>query len=234
LIELEEQKTRFMRQISHELKTPLSAIREGAELLQDGSVGALSQDQLEVSRILRQNALRLQRLIEDLLNYHTVQFQKSGLNLTRVQLAPVLNRVAEAHQLPVRAKDIHLRVECPSIALDADENKLEVILDNLVSNAVKFSPPFGEVAIAARVIGKEVLIDVADQGPGIAPQERDKVFDPFYQGSAKPRGPVKGTGLGLAIVREYVLAHRGRVQIVEDAPEGAHFRISLPMAQAAA
>jgi two-component system, NtrC family, sensor histidine kinase GlrK len=98
---------------------------------------------------------------------------------------------------------------------------------------VKFSPPFGEVAIAARVAGKEVLIDVADQGPGIAPQERDKVFDPFYQGSAKPRGPVKGTGLGLAIVREYVLAHRGRVQIVEEAPAGAHFRISLPMAQVA-
>jgi two-component system sensor histidine kinase GlrK len=233
LIELEEQKTRFMRQISHELKTPLSAIREGAELLGDGSVGPLSQDQLEVSRILRQNALRLQRLIEDLLNYHTVQFQKSGLNLTRVELGPVLNRVAEAHQLPVRAKDIFLRVDCPSISLDADENKLEVILDNLLSNAVKFSPPFGEVAIAARVAGKEVFIDVADQGPGIAPQERDKVFDPFYQGSAKPRGPVKGTGLGLAIVREYVLAHRGRVQIIVDAPVGAHFRVSLPMAQVA-
>jgi two-component system sensor histidine kinase GlrK len=233
LIELEEQKTRFMRQISHELKTPLSAIREGSELLGDGSVGVLTPDQLEVSRILRQNALRLQRLIEDLLNYHTVQFQKSGLNLTRVQLGSVLNRVADAHQLPVRAKDILLRVDCPSIALDADENKLEVILDNLVSNAVKFSPPFGEVAIAARVQGKEVLIDVADQGPGIAPQERDKVFDPFYQGSAKPRGPVKGTGLGLAIVREYVLAHRGRVQIIEDEPAGAHFLISLPIAQAA-
>ena len=233
LIELEEQKTRFMRQISHELKTPLTAIREGSELLGDGSVGTLSPDQLEVSRILRQNALRLQRLIEDLLNYHTVQFQKSGLNLTRVELGSVLTRVAEAHQLPVRAKDIVLRVDCPPISLDADENKLEVILDNLVSNAVKFSPPFGEVAIAARVNGKEVLIDVADQGPGIAPQERDKVFEPFYQGSAKPRSPVKGTGLGLAIVREYVVAHRGRVQILEDAPTGAHFRISLPMAQAA-
>jgi len=232
LIELEEQKTRFMRQISHELKTPLSAIREGSELLGDGSLGVLTPDQLEVSRILRQNALRLQRLIEDLLNYHTVQFQKSGLNLTRVQLGPVLNRVAEAHQLPVRAKDIVFHVDCPSIALDADENKLEVILDNMVSNAVKFSPPFGEVAIAARVQGKEILIDVADQGPGIAPQERDKVFDPFYQGSAKPRGPVKGTGLGLAIVREYVLAHRGRVQIIEDEPAGAHFRVSLPIAQA--
>ena len=231
LIELEEQKTRFMRQVSHELKTPLSAIREGSELLGDGSVGPLLPDQLEVARILRQNALRLQRLIEDLLNYHTVQFQKSGLNLRRFELAPVLQRVADAHQLPVRAKEIRLRLDCPSISLEADENKLEVILDNLLSNAVKFSPPFGEVAVAACVRGSEVFIDVADEGPGIAELEREKVFDPFYQGSAKPRGPVKGTGLGLAIVREYVLAHRGDVQILEDHPAGAHFRVSLPMIQ---
>jgi len=234
LLELEDQKTRFMRQVSHELKTPLSAIREGAELLGDGSVGALSQEQMEVARILRQNALRLQRLIEDLLNYHTVQFQKSGLNLRQFQLAPVLHRVADAHQLPVRAKDIRLRLDCPPISMEADENKLEVILDNLLSNAVKFSPPNGEVAVAARLRGSEVLIDVADEGPGITPQEREKVFDPFYQGSAKPRGPVKGTGLGLAIVREYVLAHRGKVQIMQDRPAGAHFRVSLPIAQASA
>jgi two-component system sensor histidine kinase GlrK len=90
------------------------------------------------------------------------------------------------------------------------------------------------VAVAARLRGSEVLIDVADEGPGITPQEREKVFDPFYQGSAKPRGPVKGTGLGLAIVREYVLAHRGKVQIMQDRPAGAHFRVSLPIVQASA
>jgi len=212
----------------------LSSIREGAELLGDGSVGPLTQDQLEVARILRQNALRLQRLIEDLLNYHTVQFQKSGLNVRRFELAPVLYRVADAHQLPVRAKEIQLTLDCPAISLEADENKLEVILDNLLSNAVKFSPPFGAVAVAARVRGNLVVIDVADEGPGIAQQEREKVFDPFYQGSAKPTSPVKGTGLGLAIVREYVLAHRGQVQILADRPAGAHLRISLPLAQEAA
>ena len=142
LIELEDQKTRFLHQVSHELKTPLSAIREGAELMADGSVGPLSQPQVEVARILRENTLRLQRLIEDLLNYHTVQFQRSGVHLRRVELAPVIRRVAEAHQLPMQAKDIKLKISCPAIALEADENKLEIILDNLVSNAVKFSPPF--------------------------------------------------------------------------------------------
>ena len=173
-------------------------------------------------------------MIEDLLKYHTVQFQKSGLSLKQVELGPVLSRVADAHQLPVRAKDIKLKLDCPCISLEADENKLEVILDNLLSNAVKFSPPFGEVAVAARIAGREVLIDVADEGPGIALQERDKVFDPFYQGSAKPQGPVKGTGLGLAIVREYVVAHRGQVQVVDGDATGAHLRVRLPLAQAAA
>ncbi|PWT73934.1 MAG: histidine kinase [Proteobacteria bacterium] len=232
LIELEEQKTRFMHQLSHELKTPLSAIREGAELLGDGSVGELSRDQLEVSKILHQNALRLQRLIEDLLNYHTVQFQKSGLKIGRVDLASVLRRVVEAHRLPVRAKDIRITVDCPPIHFDADDNKLEVVLDNLLSNAVKFSPPMSEVIVSARQHADEVRIDVIDDGPGVSPQERDKVFDAFYQGSAQPRGTIKGTGLGLAIVREYVAAHRGRVEILEERPSGAHFRIRLPIKQA--
>ena len=129
----------------HELKTPLSAIREGAELMADGAVGTLSQPQVEVARILRENTLRLQRLIEDLLNYHTVQFQRSGLHLNKVELRAVIERVAEAHQLPLRAKEIRLNITCPPITFEADENKLEVILDNLLSNAVKFSPPFSEI-----------------------------------------------------------------------------------------
>ena len=230
LIELEDQKTRFMHQVSHELKTPLSAIREGAELMADGSVGPLSQPQVEVARILRENTLKLQRLIEDLLNYHTVQFQRSGVHLRRVELAPVIRRVAEAHQLPMQAKDIKLKISCPAIALEADENKLEIILDNLVSNAVKFSPPFGEILVTARVRTREVIVDVIDQGPGIAPADRERIFDPFYQGKARPHETIKGTGLGLAIVREYVAAHGGKVLIVDEAVSGAHFQLRLPLA----
>jgi two-component system sensor histidine kinase GlrK len=208
----------------------LSAIREGAELMTDGSVGPLSQSQVEVARILRENTLRLQRLIEDLLNYHTVQFQRSGVHLRRIELAPVIRRVAEAHQLPMQAKDIKLKISCPAIALEADENKLEIILDNLVSNAVKFSPPFGEIVVAARVRGREVIVDVMDQGPGIAAADRERIFDPFYQGKARPHETIKGTGLGLAIVREYVSAHGGKVEVVDGAASGAHFQLRLPLA----
>jgi two-component system, NtrC family, sensor histidine kinase GlrK len=228
LMELEEQKTRFLHQVSHELKTPLSAIREGAELFSDGAVGELKPAQTEVARILHENALRLQRLIEDLLNFHTVQFQRSGIHLEQVQLRAVINRVAEAHRLPMRAKDIRLNVSCTDISLQADENKLEVILDNLLSNAVKFSPPFGEVMITAQLRSNEVVLDVTDEGPGVAPSERDRIFEPFYQGKARSDAPVKGTGLGLAIVEEYVLAHGGRVDILDSHGQGAHFQVRLP------
>jgi two-component system sensor histidine kinase GlrK len=233
LMELEEQKTRFLHQVSHELKTPLSAIREGAELMADGAVGAMSAPQVEVARILRENTLRLQRLIEDLLNYHTVQFQRSGIHLEKVLLPAVIQRVADAHRLPMRAKDIRLSVSCPDIALQADQNKLEVILDNLLSNAVKFSPPFGEIMITAHARDSEVVLDVTDEGPGVAPSERERVFDPFFQGKARADAPVKGTGLGLAIVREYVMAHGGKVDIVDSRGQGAHFQVRLPASAAA-
>jgi len=233
LMELEEQKTRFLHQVSHELKTPLSAIREGAELMADGAVGAMSAPQVEVARILRENTLRLQRLIEDLLNYHTVQFQRSGIHLEKVLLPAVIQRVADAHRLPMRAKDIRLSVSCPDIALQADQNKLEVILDNLLSNAVKFSPPFGEIMITAHARDSEVVLDVTDEGPGVAPSERERVFDPFFQGKARADAPVKGTGLGLAIVREYVMAHGGKVDIVDSRGQGAHFQVRFPASAAA-
>jgi two-component system sensor histidine kinase GlrK len=233
LIELEEQKTRFLHQISHELKTPLSAIREGAELLGDGAVGPMSVQQVEVARILRENTLRLQRLIEDLLNYHTVQFQRSGLHVKRVELPPAIKRVADAHQLSMRAKGIKLNVSCPALAIEGDENKLEVVLDNLLSNAIKYSPPYGQIDIVANLQGHELVVEVRDQGPGIAPAERERIFDPFYQGTTQAQGAVKGTGLGLAIVREYVAAHGGRVSVLEHASPGASIELRVPVAQPA-
>lgn len=233
LIELEEQKTRFLHQISHELKTPLSAIREGAELLGDGAVGPMSSQQVEVARILRENTLRLQRLIEDLLNYHTVQFQRSGLHVRRVELAPVIKRVADAHQLSVRAKGIKLNVSCPALAIEGDENKLEVILDNLLSNAIKFSPPYEQIDIVANLQGPELVVEVRDHGPGIPPAERERIFDPFYQGTTQAQGAVKGTGLGLAIVREYVAAHGGRVSVLDHPGPGASIELRVPVAQPA-
>jgi two-component system sensor histidine kinase GlrK len=234
LVELEEQKTKFLRHVSHELKTPLTALREGAELLSDELIGPLNGEQREITVILRHNSVRLQRLIEDLLNYHAVQFQKTDLNLSSVHIKSIITTVADAQRLALLTKNSRLELACPDIILEADAEKLRIVVDNLVSNAIKFSPAGGRIRIAVRQRDGNVVLDVTDSGPGIAAEDQDKVFDAFYQGQIKHAGHVKGTGLGLSIAREYTIAHHGTIEIVDNPAGGAHFRVTLPKARAEA
>jgi two-component system, NtrC family, sensor histidine kinase GlrK len=233
LLELEEQKTRFLRHVSHELKTPLTSMREGVELLSDEVTGTMTAGQVEIARILRQNTLRLQKLIEDLLSYHTAQFQTSSLVFNHFSVKDMAARVARQHGLAIRAKNITLETIISDFRMTADEKKIEAVLDNLISNAVKFSPFNGTIRVLVRLRGGEAIFDVADQGPGIPVAEREKVFEPFYQGRTEYSGTVKGTGLGLAIVREYVEAHGGSAEVMDDSNAGAHLRVSLPVEQTA-
>src|SRR5581483_1596255 len=195
LLELEEQKSRFLRHVSHELKTPLTALREGVELLADEVTGKMTPGQIEIARILKQNTLRLQRLIEDLLNYHSAQFQTSALTLTRLNLRSLVSRVSQHHSLAMRAKNLSLNLSASELEMDGDEKKMEAIVDNLLSNAIKFSPIGGTIRIQLRRRGADVVMDVMDDGPGISPEDRPRVFEPFYQGNTQYTGPVKGTGL---------------------------------------
>lgn len=234
LIELEQQKNKFLRHISHELKTPLTALREGAELLCDQAVGPLNPQQREIAQILQSNGVRLQKLIEDLLNYHAAQFQKFDLSLSQVAIKPVIEQVVESQRLAWLSKDLRLDIECPDIIAQADQEKIRVIVDNLLSNAIKFSPSGASVKIEVRQQDNKVVMDFIDSGPGIAPDEREKVYEAFYQGHAEQEGVVKGSGLGLSIVKEYVNAHHGVIGIVVDAAlRGAHFRVVLPAEQGA-
>jgi two-component system sensor histidine kinase GlrK len=231
LIDLEEQKTRFLRHVSHELKTPLASLKEGIDLLEEQVVGNLSPAQREIAAILKQSTHRLQRLIEDLLSFHTAQYQRGAVSFSPVPLMEIITRAGQQHRLSIASKGLRYQIDCPAIVLDADEDKLSAVVDNLVSNAVKFSPTGGRILVMARSNGTEARLEVVDEGPGIASDERESVFEPFFQGSAPYQGSVKGTGLGLAIVKEFVAAHRGRVEIVNDGVTGAHFRVSLPLSQ---
>ena len=231
LLDLEEQKTRFLRHVSHELKTPLTALREGVELLSDEVTGKMTAGQFEIARILRQNTLRLQKLIEDLLSYHSAQFHTSALSFTRFNLKALAARVAQHHSLAMRAKNLNVNMAASEFDIEADEKKIEAVVDNLLSNAIKFSPVGGTIKVQLRKRGPDAVIDVMDEGPGIGANDRGKVFEPFFQGNTEYIGPVKGTGLGLAIVREYANAHQGSVEIIEDGNPGAHLRVILPARQ---
>jgi two-component system sensor histidine kinase GlrK len=229
LADLEQEKNRFLRHMSHELKTPLTALREGAELLSEEVVGTLTPEQREIAEILRHNSIELQKLIEDLLSFGASQGHRPEIELARVDARRIVNRVVEDQKLALRAKHLQLDMNVQDLTLNADAEKLRVMLDNLVSNAIKFSPAGGSIRISARRHGEYVDIDVVDQGPGIAAEERELVFEPFYRGRHAADTLVKGTGIGLSVVREYAQMHGGTAEVV-DSSGGAHIRVRLPLA----
>jgi two-component system, NtrC family, sensor histidine kinase GlrK len=233
LQEIAEERNRFLRHMSHELKTPLANIREGTELLMEGAVGSLSGDQREVAGILRDNSLRLQRLIENLLSYSEWQAKRSELDLGEIRLLPLVKSAIETYQLPINTHGLHLDLQVADLMLAADREKLKLILDNLISNAVKFTPNGGTITVRAAYddSGEQLLLDVADTGPGIPPEERPRIFDAFYQGATPQGGLVRGTGIGLSVVQEFVHAHGGTIEIVDGEFQGAHFRVRLPLAR---
>ena len=226
LVTLEAQKTRFLQHISHELKTPLTALREGSDLLSSGVVGNLNAEQREIARILQENSIELRKLIEGLLNYSAVHAQASYLDAKIVPLGDVIKRVINDRKLAIVAKGIRIELNCESVTAYCDEEKIRVVLDNLLSNAVKYSPERGLISFKLYKQMGDAVFEVLDEGPGIPAPEREKVFEAFYKGTDVPVAAIKGTGLGLSIVKEYVDLHRGSVEIL-DGP-GAHFKIRIP------
>ncbi len=234
LLELAQEKNRFLRHMSHELKTPLANIREGTELLMDGAVGELQSAQREVAAILRENSMKLQRLIENLLSFSAWQAKSAGLEVAQFKLRPLIKSVLENQQLTLVAQRVRLDVQVEDLAPFADRAKLRLILDNLLSNAVKFTPRGGTISIHAHAEREQLVLDVIDSGPGVPAEERAGIFEAFYQGKTPQGGHVKGTGIGLSVVTEFVNAHHGSIEILEAQTGGAHFRVRLPMRQSSA
>lgn len=228
LADLEEQKKRFLRHVSHELKTPLTSIREGSELLAEGVVGTLSPQQHEIAAILRENSLRLQKMIENLLDYTAVQFQKPVLNLSRIDARTLVQEALAAYALSIDTKQIQITQALLGVTLECDREKLLTVIDNLISNAVKYTPKGGNIRIELACEGDRMLLDVADDGPGIAATDRERLYEPFFRGSGSHDGRISGSGLGLSIAREYLDAHGGEITLMPSA-RGAHFRVSLPL-----
>src|SRR6266403_1522911 len=227
LDEFETQKNRFLRHVSHELKTPLTALREGAELLHDEVAGPLAPPQRQVVAIMRDNSVKLQRLIEELLDYQRALHAAASLEIKPVMLDQLVAEATRAHHLAAQAKGLRLLVDAQPAMLEADPEKLRSIVDNLISNAVKFTPSGGVISVRARALAGEAVIEVMDSGPGVAPEERESIFNLFFRGRTKADTGVKGSGLGLAIARELVEAHGGEIAVVAGGA-GGHFRVTLP------
>ena len=229
LAEVEEEKAKFVRHVSHELKTPLTAIREGADLMDDGVVGNLNQRQRQVVEILVSNTSKLQQLIEDLLNFSVAHAKLTTVNNEQVSLDKLVHGVLIDQKLAIMAKKLNLKTKLEPIAVSGDKEMLRVIIDNLLSNAVKYSPPNGRLVIAVQKVGLDARVDIIDDGPGITDAEKHRVFDAFFQGEAKSTGHIKGTGVGLSIAKEFIQAHGGQIDVTDNKPTGAHLSLRLPL-----
>lgn len=227
LKDLHQQKQLFLQQASHELKTPLTAIREASELLNDGIAGKLNPQQSEIMLILRDNSLRLQKMIENLLNYTETQFNASKLNISQQTLSTLIDDIMQAYTLTISQKNIKLNQELADIVMRIDIEKMRTVLDNLISNAVKFTPENGEINIRAKQSKSTITIEIQDSGPGISEPDKNSLFDPFYRGEEPNNSLLAGSGLGLFIAREAVNALKGELDL-SPAKVGAHFILNLP------
>jgi len=229
LTELDADKARFLRHISHELKTPLASMHEGVAVLGDGVAGPLNDSQAEVVSILRHNTTQLQQQIEALLRFNAAAFEARELRRQPTDLRQLVEEQVEDQRLRWQARQLTVSFHgrCPALPLDAP--KIASALGNLLSNAIRFSPVGGRIDIALSHADGRVVLDIRDEGAGIAPEDRDRVFEPFYRGSRQPIDAPKGSGIGLSIVQEYIQAHGGRMTL-QPSERGAHFRIELPHA----
>ncbi len=233
LQELEEEKLRFFREVSHELKTPLTNLLEAVALLSDEVVGKLNKQQAEIVDIMCSSADDLQQGIEDLLDYNEALCQ-TKTHRSLFDIGQLINDVMERFDLSLRAKRLRIIDSVAAIHLTADRDGLAKTIENLISNAVKFSPDGGEVKVTSDVLFNTLRITVCDQGPGVPASEVSQLFQPFFKGTRQPVhnrqtcGKLKSSGLGLAIAKAHIEGQGGKLSLVSTPSWGACFQITLP------
>lgn len=227
--EVDKIKERFFREMSHQLKTPLASIREGADLLMDESGRIELEREREVLDLVHNNSVELQRMLDNMLNFSAWRADPGNVYRDKFQIKPVVESVTHRFRVSLLSHNLKMRVECPEdLAVEMDRDKCRVILDNLISNAVKFSPENGEIAISIAREQAAVRMDVVDEGPGVPQEERERIFELFYLSDPPASSQSRGTGVGLALVRAYVEAHGGRVSVESNDGSGAQFRVTIP------
>jgi two-component system, NtrC family, sensor histidine kinase GlrK len=224
---LEEEKDRFLRHVSHELKTPLATLQEGSALLREGSLGAMTNQQREVAEILVEAAVELGGLIGNLLAYAEWRQEERRPDMNWFETRPLISEVLIAHRLPMARRNLTVELGMRSPRLFGQRSRLRVALDNLIGNAIKHAPEGSAIEVRAGAKDGSCELCVRDHGRGVPSQEMGRIFEPFVRGDEAEESGVRGTGIGLSIVRETARAHDGTVE-VENANPGARFRMVWP------
>lgn len=227
---LERLRDAFVAAVSHELRTPLTSISGFVEMLEDeeDSLGEAGRSYLDV---IRRGTKRLQRIVEDLLLVAQIEADRLELRTGPTDLTRIVAEAVEGVRPLAEEKEIALELDTNgALLLDADAGRLGQVLDNLVSNALKFTLPGGSVAVSVRQDDGRAVVEVEDTGIGVPQDEVGQLFSRFYRASSATRRAIPGTGLGLVIARAIVEAHHGSIALASDEGKGTRVTVSLPLA----
>jgi len=230
--ELEEasrHKSEFLANMSHELRTPLNAIIGFSQVLRDGMVGPVNEKQAEYLDDITSSGNHLLSLINDVLDLSKVEAGQFELDVHPFSLREALQRGVVMVRERATENEVRVAFDAdPKVdVVDGDERRIKQVIFNLLSNAVKFTPAGGEVDVSASQVNGEIRVSVADTGPGIAPADRDRIFEEFQQ-TETGVGKHEGTGLGLALSKRFVELHGGRIWLESELGRGSTFTFALP------
>ncbi|MEW6338724.1 MAG: sensor histidine kinase [Acidobacteriota bacterium] len=236
LARLNEEKDRFLGMAAHDLRSPMSVILTYSGFLEREAGDALTGEHREFLAVIRSHAEFMLRLVNELLDITAIASGRLRLDLGPVNVGALLERTVGLARPIAHEKGIALALEVDDRLppCRADAAKVVQVLDNLISNAVKYSPPGAPVEAAARRHEEDVVVSIRDRGPGIPAEERDRLFKPFSRTSVRPTGGEKSTGLGLAICQRIVAGHGGRIWVESEVGRGSTFAFALPVDRDAA
>lgn len=227
LEEMNNRKSAFVANVSHEFKNPLGIIRESAALILDGVSGPINEKQRAILESAKRNAERLIRLVTDLLDVSKIEAGKLKLKKERVMVAPLVDEVIAANSNDISKKNLTLKKSFSGDTgtILADKDKLTEVIINLLTNAIKYTPTGGKIAVALSGSKKDIRFEISDSGPGIAKEDFHKLFDKFERLTAERQ---EGTGLGLSITKDIIHLHKGKIWVESELGKGTKFIFTLP------
>ncbi len=233
LKESDRLKDELVQNVSHELRTPLTFVKGYIDLLMDGEEGLLSAEQQEFLQIVSDKTDDITRIIDDIITLQRIN--ASNLQLETVFMIDVLHSTVASHRLVADKKGLQIKtdfVDDQHALVNIDRGRLNQVLDNLIGNAMKFSPDGGTITIKMRPLAYAVTISISDQGIGMPPEQHARIFERFYQIDGSARRRFGGTGIGLAIVKRIVDAHNGQIWVESEIDKGSSFFFTLPTVKA--
>jgi signal transduction histidine kinase len=222
-------KDELVQNVSHELRTPLTFVKGYVDLLMDGEMGLINQEQHNTLQIVSDKTLEITRLIDDIMSLQRIS--TDNLILEPFEMNKLIEEAISGHRLTAVQKGLSLefeRTDTARGAIVADKGRVQQVIDNILVNAIKFSPDGGTIQLTLVDEPDQIMVQIADQGIGLPADKVERIFERFYQVDGTSRRRFGGAGIGLAIVKRIIDAHNGKIWVESEVNQGSTFYFSLP------